>query len=343
MHCIKNANGGEILSRLTKDFGVEEEDGKEDEMEAGEENFVIAKFKAGEFLAAVHDKKYSIREAVSNTDSCWRVPCCDAWQEILYQRGYEQHRQSLESSLLRCMTGNPLSERLWATQTVAGEFLAAVHDRNLLSERLWAIQTIAGEFLAAVHDRKSSIREVVSNTDSRWRVPCCSAWQEILYQRGCEQHRQSLESSLLQCMTGNPLSERLWATQTVAGEFLAAVHDWKSSIREVVSNTDSRWRVPCCSAWQEILYQRGCEQHRQSLESSLLQCMTGNPLSERLWVTQTVAGEFLAAVHDRKSSIREVVSNTDSRWRVPCCSAWLEILYQRGCEQHKQLLESSLL
>ena len=51
-----------ILFRPTKDFGVEEED-KEEEMEAGEENFVIANFKAGEFLAAVY------RRCCQHTDS----------------------------------------------------------------------------------------------------------------------------------------------------------------------------------------------------------------------------------------------------------------------------------
>ena len=38
-------------------------------MEAGEENFVTSKYKSGEFLAAVCDRKSCIREVVSNTDS----------------------------------------------------------------------------------------------------------------------------------------------------------------------------------------------------------------------------------------------------------------------------------
>ena len=53
MHCTKNANGEVILSRLTKHSGVEQEEDKEEEMEAGEENIVIVKYQVGEFLAAV--------------------------------------------------------------------------------------------------------------------------------------------------------------------------------------------------------------------------------------------------------------------------------------------------
>ena len=41
------------------------------------------------------------------------------------------------------------------------------------------------ECLAVMHDRKSYIGE------QSWGVTCCEVQQEILYWRGCEQHRQS--------------------------------------------------------------------------------------------------------------------------------------------------------
>ena len=46
-----------------------QEPDKEEEKEVDEEKFVIANFKAGEFLAAVCDRQSYTREVVSSTDT----------------------------------------------------------------------------------------------------------------------------------------------------------------------------------------------------------------------------------------------------------------------------------